>query len=124
MSKKQLSHTHNVSLSSGATSHTHSFNIGGHTHSVTIPSHTHAITTGIFESGSPSGFDIYVSGTKKATVGSTSYNDDITQWLIGDNGLIPRNRWIDVEIKPNDKAYIVSSVFVQGFVQSRGGGNY
>ena len=127
MNKKQLSHTHNVSLSAGATSHSHSFNIGEHTHSVTIPTHTHAIETGIFESGSPSGFDIYVGGEKKNTdgmIGSTSYNDDITAWLIDSSGTIPRNRWIDIEIRPNDKAYIVTSVFVQGFVQSRGGGNY
>ena len=124
--KKDLSHTHSVSvtLTGSATSHTHSFNIGAHTHTVSIPSHTHNIETGIFESGNPQRCDIYIGGTKKATVESTSYNDDITTWLLDDNGTIPRGRWIDMEIRPNDKAYVVASVFIQGFVQSRGGGNY
>ena len=60
----------------------------------------------------------------KATVNSTSYNDDITEWLIDSNGTIPRGQWIDMEIIPDDLAYVVASVFIQGFVQSRGGGNY
>ena len=72
----------------------------------------------------PTQFDIYVGSTKKATVEATTYNGDITQWLLNDKNLIPRNTWINVEIRPNALAYVVSSVFVQGFVQSRGGGNY
>ena len=125
ISKQQLAHSHSVKLS-GVGSHSHSFSLGSHTHSVTIPAHTHSITPGIFESGNPTGFDIYVGGKKKNTsiISSTSFNDDITQWLVNSDGLIPRNSWIDIEIRPNDNAYIVSSVFVQGFVQSRGGGNY
>ena len=61
---------------------------------------------------------------KIATVDATSYNDDITAWLLDSDNQVPRNQWIDVEIRPNDLAYVVCSVFVQGFVQSRGGGNY
>jgi hypothetical protein len=115
-----------TSNTSGQTgfAHSHTFNIGAHTHSVTIPEHTHNIETGIFEIGSSSSFDIYIGGTQKAHVDSTSYNDDITAWLAGSDGLIPRGQWIDMEIRPNNKAYVVASVFVQGFVQSRGGGNY
>ena len=113
-------HTHNVSVPS----HTHSVSIPSHTHNVSIPSHTHTISAGIFESGNPSAFDIYVGGVKKTTVSSTSFNDDITAWLLNDRNQIPRGSWIDVEIRPNDLAYVVCSVFVQGFVQSRGGGNY
>ena len=113
-------HTHSVSVPS----HTHSVSIPAHTHNVSIPSHTHTISAGIFESGNPSAFDIYVGGVKKTTVSSTSFNDDITAWLLNDRNQIPRGSWIDVEIRPNDLAYVVCSVFVQGFVQSRGGGNY
>lgn len=127
-----MDHTHTVNLS-GAGSHSHSFSVPAHTHSVTIPAHTHNVTIpshshsivpGIFESGSASAFDIYVNGKKKVTIAATSYNDDITAWLLNDQNIIPRNQWIDVEIRPNDLAYVVSTVFVQGFVQSRGGGNY
>lgn len=127
-----MDHTHTVSLS-GAGSHSHSFSVPAHTHSVTIPAHTHNVTIpshshsivpGIFESGSASAFDIYVNGKKKVTIAATSYNDDITAWLLNDQNMVPRNQWIDVEIRPNDLAYVVSTVFVQGFVQSRGGGNY
>ena len=113
-------HTHSVSIPS----HTHNVSIPAHTHNVALPSHTHTISAGIFESGNPTEFDIYVSGVKKTTVSSTSFDDDITTWLLNDKNQIPRGSWIDVEIRPNDLAYVVCSVFVQGFVQSRGGGNY
>lgn len=117
-----MPHTHDVQISWGA--HTHTFQVDPHTHSVTLPPHSHKIAAGIFESGSPSAFDIYVNDQKKATVGARSYDDDITMWLLGSDGLVPRNRWIDLEIRPNDNAYVVASIFIQGFVQSRGGGNY
>ena len=149
----------NNKVSSGSFSHSHAFNIGAHQHSITIPSHqhqiilpghthdikiashTHEINPGIFESGKPTAFYVYVKGKKlvSLTVESgnktyscdenglwnyTSFDGDITTWLLNDKNLIPRDTWIDVEIVPNDNAYVVSSVFVQGFVQSRGGGNY
>lgn len=129
----QFAHSHNISFS-GVGSHSHTFSLGSHTHSVTIPSHTHSvdipshshsITPGIFEVGTAStSFGIYVGGQLKQTISSTRWEGDITQWLLNDSGLIPRDSWIKVEIRPNAMAYVVSSVFVQGFVQSRGGGNY
>ena len=97
-----MDHTHNIEVNSFG-SHAHTFSIAAHEHGITIPSHKHQIQAGIFESGNPSSFDIYIHGNKIATVDATSYND---------------------EIRPNDLAYVVCSVFVQGFVQSRGGGNY
>ena len=118
-----MDHTHNIEVNSFG-SHAHTFSIGAHTHGITIPAHTHQIQAGIFESGNPSSFDIYIHGNKIATVDATSYNDDITAWLLDSDNQVPRNQWIDVEIRPNDLAYVVCSVFVQGFVQSRGGGNY
>ena len=136
----QMPHTHNMEISVPAHTHTihlpdhthtvqipahnHTVQIPSHTHNVEIPAHKHNIAAGIYESGSPTGFDIYIGDTKKATVSSTSYDGDIVTWLLGSDGLVPRNRWIDMEIRPNDNAYVVSSVFIQGFVQSRGGGNY
>ena len=117
-----MPHTHEVNISWGA--HTHTFQVDPHTHTVTLPPHSHKIEAGIFESGGASAFDIYVKGEKRATVDSSSYDGDITTWLLGSNGLVPRDQWIDVEFVPNNNAYVVASVFIQGFVQSRGGGNY
>ena len=114
----------NIDLKVPCPSHTHKITIPGHSHTITIPPHDHQIAAGIYESGEPTGFDIYIGNTKKATVNSTSYDGDITQWLLDNENKVPRGSWIDMKIVPNDLAYVVTSVFVQGFVQSRGGGNY
>jgi hypothetical protein len=114
-------HDHSVTIPK----HDHTVTIPSHDHTVTIPAHDHSINPGIFEASvNPTMFDIYVGNTKRATVNAKSYDGDITQWLLNAQNLIPRNSWINVEIVPNDLAYVQASVFVQGFVQSRGGGNY
>lgn len=118
-----MNHTHAVSFSSFG-SHSHTFSIAAHSHKINIPAHSHDIVAGIFEKGNPTAFDIYVNGTKKVLINAKSWEGDITQWLLNSSKQIPRNSWIKVEIKPNDLAYVISSVFVQGFVQSRGGGNF
>lgn len=118
----RMDHTHSFDIN--LSSHTHSVTIPKHTHTVEIEAHSHKIEAGIFESGRPSAFDIYIKGEKKATVSASSYDDDITMWLLDNTGMVPRNQWIDMEIRPNDNAYVVASIFIQGFVQSRGGGNY
>ena len=111
------SHKHSISIPN----HKHSISIKAHTHDITIPSHTHSITAGIFESGNATKFDIYVGGKNVTTINKTSYEGDITTWLLDSKTKrIPRDQWIEVELRPNDLAYIQSSVFVQGFVQSRG----
>lgn len=127
--KLSIGHKHNVKIDKVTTSvscpsHTHNVTIPGHSHTITIEPHKHDIDAGIFESGNPTAFDIYIGSTKKATVNATSYDGDITQWLLNSDNKIDRGKWIDMEIRPNDNAYVVTSVFVQGFVQSRGGGNY
>ena len=138
--RTNLRHTHSVSVTATSNvsgqvgfAHSHTFSVGSHTHNVTVPAHTHNVTvpahthgiaSGIFESGNPTSFDIFVGSTRKATVNATTYDGDITQWLLNNKNQIPRGSWIDVTIVPNDLAYVVSTVFVQGFVQSRGGGNY
>lgn len=115
------SHTHSFTVPS----HTHSFTVPNHTHKITVGNHTHNINPGIFESSeTPTKFDVYVGSTKKTTVTGTTYNGDITEWLLNNKNMIPRDTWINIEIVPDTLAYVVSSVFVQGFVQSRGGGNY
>ena len=114
------SHSHRVRIPS----HFHTFSVAPHKHKFTVPSHTHEINPGIYTYGSPTAFDIYIDGDKKATIDSTYCEENITTLLVNEQNQIPRDSWIKVEIRPNDLAYVVSSVFVQGFVQSRGGGNY
>lgn len=129
-----LAHTHNASVdlaklgehshSIYIPSHRHSFSVAPHKHRFSVPAHTHDIKPGIYTYGNPQRFDIYVDGVKKKTVNGTSCEEDITALLLNKQKQVPRDSWIKVEIRPNDLAYVVSSVFVQGFVQSRGGGNY
>lgn len=108
-------HTHQITLSA----HQHNFTIPGHSHSVTIPAHAHDITPGIFTFGSPQRFSLYVNGAKKADFEGTTAELDVTDYLVED-GKIPRGRWLNIEIRPNDLAYVSLDLIVQGFVQSRG----
>jgi phage minor structural protein len=122
-------HSHQITLGG----HRHSITLSGHRHKITLPAHKHKIiiqphkheiVAGIYEYGDPTAFTIYVDSKEKVTVEAKAFNDDITPWLLNEKNMIPRDKWIDVEIRPNDLAYVQASVFVQGFVQSRGGGNY
>lgn len=128
----RLSHSHIIDLSQigphshsfSLPDHTHSFSVPDHSHGFQIPNHTHEIKPGIYEYGSASAFDIYVNGKKQASENSRSFEGDISKWLLDDSKRIPRDTWIRLEIRPNDLAYVISSVFVQGFVQSRGDSTY
>ena len=114
------SHTHSVSIPS----HNHSVSIPSHTHTVNIPNHTHGIVQGIYEFGSPTSADLYVNGIKKATIPASSSEIDITQYLLNEQGYVPRGSWINLEVRPNDLSYVIINLFVQGFIQSAGGGTY
>lgn len=109
------SHTHRVSFGS----HSHSVSIPSHNHTVTIPAHDHTITPGIYRFGNPKQLSIYVNGIFRQSVDGTSVELDITDWLV-ENGKIPRGTWHEIEVRPNDLAYIMIDMYVQGFVQSRG----
>jgi phage minor structural protein len=114
------SHTHSVSIPS----HNHSVSIPSHTHTVNIPNHTHGIVQGIYEFGSPTKADLYVNGVKKATIPASSSEIDITQYLLNAQGYVPRGSWINLEVRPNDLSYVIINLFIQGFIQSAGGGTY
>lgn len=123
-----MSHTHRVSIPSHSHSfsvgaHTHSVSIPSHTHSVSIPDHTHGIEQGIFEFGGANGATIWVNGKEKGAMG-TDHDVDLTEWLLNDDGKIDRGRWHKVEVVPNDLAYVTIDIYIQGFVQSRGGSTY
>lgn len=111
-------HSHTVTIPT----HRHTVKIPSHKHNVTIPDHKHEIEQGIFEYGSPTNAEVYIEGTKKFNMEKNG-EFDITAHIAKD-GKIPRGQWIDIEIKPNDIAYVSIHLYVQGFIQSRGDGNY
>lgn len=114
-----MSHTHDITIPA----HAHSVNIPSHSHGISIPNHTHAIQAGVFRHGNPTGGEVRVNGNVIATIGKDA-EIDITEYLITENGDIPRGSWQNVSVLPNDIAYITISLTFQGFVQSRGGGTF
>lgn len=112
------SHTHTVSLDD----HSHTVEIPSHTHTVRIPSHKHDIEQGIFEFGSPSTATLKVNSNIIATVSNNADIELTTYLQTGDT--IPRGSWLKIELVPDDLAYITLDLFVQGFIQSKGGANY
>lgn len=108
-------HSHGVSLPG----HSHSVSLPSHAHDVTFPAHTHDIEQGIFEFGNATAADIYVNGSLKATM-EQDVEIDLTNLLLDTNGSLPRGSWLEIEIRPNDLAYVCADLFVQGFIQSRG----
>lgn len=113
---KLQDHVHQLNIDS----HVHTVTISGHYHDVIIPAHAHEITPGIYEFGNPKRFGIYVNGVKKADFDGQTAELDVTSFLVGEDKMIPRGRWLSLEVRPDDLAYISIDLIVQGFVQSRG----
>ncbi len=112
-------HTHDVEVPP----HTHGFEVPPHTHELSLPDHTHGIEQGIFEFGGASGAQVWVNGAAKAAMGK-DYEADITAHLLNESGKIARGAWHSVTIVPDDLAYVTIDLYVQGFVQSRGGSTH
>lgn len=100
--------------------HSHNVTIRGHSHSVTVPAHAHNITPGIFEYGSAKSFGIYINGTLKGSYTGSTAEVDITNMLLEKDRRIPRGSWLNLEVRPDDLAYVSIDLVIQGFVQSRG----
>jgi len=105
-------HTHGLSLS-------HSHDNPSHTHQLDTR-HGHEITPGIYRSGSSNSFTVKVNGIVRQIFNETSAELDILPWLIGNDGMISRGTWHNVEVVPNGLAYISNCAYIQGFIQSRG----
>lgn len=122
---KVTRHEHRLSISDHSHSfriddHSHSFSIPDHRHTITIPNHEHKIVPGIYTFGSPKWFEIKVNGKSKGYVTATSWEYDVTKYLLDNKKRISRGSWQSIEIIPNDLAYISIDLMLQGFVQSRG----
>lgn len=108
-------HDHEVEIDD----HSHDVEIEDHSHDVEIDDHEHEITPGIYMFGNPSAFTLFVNGVQKAVIQDTGDDIELTEYLVED-GSIPRGVWHEIEIRPNDLAYISIDMFIQGFIQSRG----
>ncbi len=114
------SHTHNFQLPD----HGHWLKLEEHAHTFTLPNHEHTITPGIFYFGNPKSFNLYINGVYKGFFNSADVEIDLTKYLLDESKTIPRDRWLEVEVRPTDLAYISIDLFMQGFVQSRGDNTY
>ncbi len=101
--------------------HHHTYTIPGHYHKMTLPAHRHEIQPGIYRFGNPQSFSVYINGTQKGTFATKTAEIDITSFLIGVDGKIPRGQWFTLEIRPDSLTYASIVLVVQGFIQSRGG---
>lgn len=111
-------HTHTVRVAA----HTHS--TPNHSHSVSFPAHSHEISYGIYEaSDGPASAVVKINGVE-AFVMEKEWEGDISGYLIGSDGKIPRGRFINIEVRPNTMARVTVAVAPQGFIQSTGGGKY
>lgn len=97
--------------------------ISPHSHSFTIPGHSHELTYGITNGGgTANSVSIEVDGTY---VPVSEGEIDITEYLERDaSGKIRRGTWHTVSFQPDGNARIVATLFIQQFLQSRGGGDY
>lgn len=116
-----MDHTHNLSVTTS--NHTHSVSIPSHSHDVDIPSHSHTITNDVYEnSTSPTTAGIYIGDVLRTTVEDDA-ELDITSYLLNE-GRVPRDRWIKIELRPNGLAYCQIFGTTIAFIQSYAGGNY
>ena len=121
-------HTHNVTDHLHTAKHViqipaQTLKVDPHSHQVTIPSHTHQLTYGIATGGgTASSITITVDGS---IVDSEDREIEIAPYLNkDDDGRITRGQWHTIQITPDGNARITANLFVQQFLQSRGGGDY
>lgn len=122
-----FSHSHTIpGLTITIPDHTHTVTSSSHTHTVTLGTHTHALIYGIFEGTTASSFTLTVDGTAYAEpITSAQAEMDITALLGKDaDGKITRGDWHEVTLTPDKATRVVVSVYVQCFVQSKGGGDF
>ena len=110
-----MSHDHSIN-------HNHSIDhdhvVPDHVHE--IPQHTHDLEPGVTYAGNPTSFDLFINNVKVLTHSSRTLNMEISQFLVDEQNKIPRDEYFKVDILPDDPAYVLLTVSMQGFIQSRG----
>ena len=99
--------------------------IPNHYHGITIPSHSHGISYGIYEGTQAKSVTIKVDDVELPAELLTGREVDVAAYLSTDDaGKIQRGTWHTIEIVPDSLTRIVGNLYMQIFIQHRGGGNY
>lgn len=113
-------HGHDFSIPN----HKHSLSFPNHKHSTHIPDHTHDMEHGIYMGPTPTAVEVRVDGNLIPGLGLSEDGVDIVPYLEKDaDGKIVRG-WHEVTVTPDGLGRVAASIFMQMFVQSRGGGDY
>lgn len=123
-----LDHMHSISLDD----HQHDIDLPDHQHNITlydhnheIDDHTHDIVYGIYKGSSATAASIKVDGNLIPAELIEENEMDLVPYLSKNaDGKINRGTWHSIEIIPNALTRIEANLFVQTFIQSRGGGDY
>ena len=96
-----------------------------HYHSITTAYRTHGISYGIYEGGTARSVTIRVDGTDLPADVIEHGQADVAAYLSADDdGKIRRGVWHTIEIVPDSLTRIVGNLYMQIFIQHRGGGSY
>lgn len=99
--------------------------IPSHSHDVRYPSHSHGISYGIYEGERAQSVTIKVDDVELPAELLTGREVDVAAYLATDDaGKIVRGTWHTIEIIPDGLTRIVGNLYMQIFIQHRGGGNY
>ncbi len=128
-SSEDASHTHTAyhhhSVPINVTIPQINIEIPNHYHGITIPSHSHGISYGIYEGKRAEGVTIKVDDVELPAEALDGREVDVAAYLSTDDaGKIQRGTWHTIEIVPDGLTRIVGNLYMQIFIQHRGGGNY
>ena len=116
------SHSHEMDHVHQIPAHYHE--LAGHTHVVNASAHTHDSVYGIYTGTTATKATLKIDGVQRYVDVSSGSEADVTQYLEMQDGRIKRGVWHEIEIVPDQLTRIEANLFVQLFVQSRGGGDY
>lgn len=99
--------------------------IPSHEHGITLPTHSHGISYGIYEGEVAQSVVIKVDGTQLPAELLSGREVDVAEYMSTDDaGKIRRGTWHTLEIVPDGLTRIVGNLYMQIFIQHRGGGSY
>lgn len=96
-----------------------------HNHTMTIPYHSHGISYGIYEGGTAQSVTVRVDGADLPADALSDGQVDVAPYMSADDdGKIQRGTWHTIEIIPDALTRIVGNLYMQIFIQHRGGGSF
>ncbi|MEG1358384.1 MAG: phage tail spike protein [Clostridia bacterium] len=127
-----MNHKHGISvgitipeMTLTVSGHRHTVNVPAHDHSLMLNDHTHKLIYDIYEGTTASSFALSVDGVGGMPITEAKSEVDITALLERDaDGRIKRDTWHEVQLTPDRATRAVVCVYVQCFVQSKGGGDF